>query len=411
MSTHKFNHTWIERLPYSSKRKVYIDSAKNTQFTNCDFILVVGARTKTAYLRYRPVINGKRKPVLKKLGDANISQLADLRESYIDMAMEIRTKESPLLSSKETREVTIGHLIDYYLSENSPSDIDNMLRFKNQTVDSFRTVGDLVCLEQDVFTIKDILKEDVDKGSLYVANQKREFLQRVWNYALNENRDYNKVLKSVSNPASFSMSKWCGFVKKASNKHLPLNEYPQFFEALDSLHRSDFKDLLYMFLFTGQHPYSEVCKMRWDQIVKIDDQYWWMMEEGFHKVQTKHSLPLHPVTMKIIDKYKGNDDVYVFKNLVDKKGLHDKHTFKNAIRRLKRTHNITWDIRCLRASFITTIGEINPSFRAGILTNQAGQNITEKVYHRGDITYYDFKVDMINAYMELIQDKQNEVSK
>ena len=151
--------------------------------------------------------------------------------------------------------------------------------------------------------------------------------------------------------------------------------------------------------------------MRWDQIVKIDDQYWWMMEEGFHKVQTKHSLPLHPVTMKIIDKYKGNDDVYVFKNLVDKKGLHDKHTFKNAIRRLKRTHNITWDIRCLRASFITTIGEINPSFRAGILTNQAGQNITEKVYHRGDITYYDFKVDMINAYMELIQGKQNEVSK
>jgi len=45
MSTHKFKHTWIERLPYSSKRKVYIDSAKNTQFTNYDFILVLGATT------------------------------------------------------------------------------------------------------------------------------------------------------------------------------------------------------------------------------------------------------------------------------------------------------------------------------------------------------------------------------
>ena len=120
MSTHKFNHTWIERLPYSSKRKLYIDSTSNTKFTNCDFVLMVGARSKTAYLRYRPVVNGKRKQILKKIGDANVIQLADLRESYIDMALDIRTKESPLLSSKETREVTLGHLIDFYLAENNP---------------------------------------------------------------------------------------------------------------------------------------------------------------------------------------------------------------------------------------------------------------------------------------------------
>ena len=93
MSTHKFNHTWIERLPYSSKRKLYIDSTSNTKFTNCDFVLMVGARSKTAYLRYRPIVNGKRKQILKKIGDANVIQLADLRESYIDMALDIRTKE------------------------------------------------------------------------------------------------------------------------------------------------------------------------------------------------------------------------------------------------------------------------------------------------------------------------------
>ena len=51
MSTQKFNHTWIERLPYSSKRKLYIDSTSNTKFTNCDFVLMVGARSKTAYLK------------------------------------------------------------------------------------------------------------------------------------------------------------------------------------------------------------------------------------------------------------------------------------------------------------------------------------------------------------------------
>lgn len=408
MSTHKFNHTWIERLPYSSKRKLYIDSTSNTKFTNCDFVLMVGARSKTAYLRYRPVVNGKRKQILKKIGDANVIQLADLRESYIDMALDIRTKESPLLSAKETREVTLGNLIDFYLAENNPSDINNLLRFKKSKVDEFRTVADLVCLDQDVFTIKDILKADVNKGSLYVANQKREFIQRVWNYALNENREYNKVLKTVSNPASFSMSKWCGFKKKASEVHLPKEGYTEFFDAVNSLHRSDFKDLLYMFLFTGQHPFAEVCKMRWNQIQKIDNQYWWIMEKGFHKNKdSKHQFPLHSMTMDIINKYKGNDDEYVFKNLQDKSELHTRHTFKNAIRRLKRTHNITWDIRCLRASFITTIGELNPSYRAGILTNQAGQNITEKHYMRGDITYYNFKLDMINAYMELIQDKLN----
>ena len=73
MSTQKFNHTWIKRLPYSSKRKVYIDSTNNTKFTNCDFVLIVGARSKTAYLRYRPTKNGVRKAVLKKIGDANVN--------------------------------------------------------------------------------------------------------------------------------------------------------------------------------------------------------------------------------------------------------------------------------------------------------------------------------------------------
>lgn len=414
MSTHKFNHTWIKRLPYTSKRKVYIDSTNNTKFTNCDFVLIVGARSKTAYLRYRPTKNGVRKAVLKKIGDANVIPLADLRDAYTRQAMEILTKDSPILTAKETRNVTIGNLIDFYLSENNPSDKDNMIRLKNQIIEGNLKVGDLLCIDQDVFSIKNILKPDVKKGSLYVANQKREFIQRVWNYCLSENEDYNKVLKTLTNPATFSMEKWCGFSKKASDKRIPKEYYPQFFEAVNSLHRSDFKDLLYMFLFTGQHPYSEVCKMRWDQIKKIDNQYWWFMEEGFHKVDKEHTFPLHPMVMDIINKYQGNDDVYVFKNNLDRKALHDKHTFKNALRRLRNTHNIDWDIRCLRASFITTIEELNPSYRAGILANQSGQTVTEKNYLRPDkdgITFKDFKLDMINAYMELIQDKLNEVSK
>tara|TARA_B100000780_G_scaffold269925_1_gene229212 strand:- start:1 stop:1239 length:1239 start_codon:yes stop_codon:yes gene_type:complete len=412
MATHKFNSTWIAKLPYSSKREVYIDSNKNTQFANCDFLLVVGAKTKTAYLRHRPQINGKTKEVWKKIGDAVVMDLKVLTNEYTKMVMAIKTNESPLLSAKKIRNVTLGHLIDFYLSENNPTDIANLLRFKKQKVNNHQNVSDLVCLEQDVFTIKDILKPDVAKGSLYVANQKREFIQRVWNYAHDENREYNQVLKTTTNPAAFSMKKWCNFSKKASTVHLPKEEYVEFFKAIDSIPRSDFRDLLYMFLFTGQHPYSEVAQMRWDQLKEVEGQMWWIMEEGFHKTGSMHSFPLHPMAMDIINKYKDSDEVYVFKNVHSlKHGLHNKDTFKNILRGLRKTHGITWDIRCLRASFITCISQLMPTYRPGVLTNQAGQTITERHYMRGDITYYDFKVDMINEYMNLIQDKLNEVSK
>lgn len=418
MSTHKFNHTWIEKLPYSSKRKLYIDSTINTKFTNCDFILMVGARTKTAYLRYRPIENGKRKQVLKKIGDAKITPLADLKEAYTKEALKILTKDSPILTQKETRDVTIGHLIDFYIKDKEAkkknvSDKANMLSLRNQPYLK-STVGNLKCSEQDVFTIKDLIQLDVDNEKFYVANMKREFIQRVWNYNLKNNREYNKILKTISNPASFSMEEWIGWKKEPSSVVLHKEDYKEFFETVNTIDRSDFRDLLYMFLFTGQHPYSEVAKMRWNQIKKIDGQYWWFMEKGFHKTAKPHQFPLHKMVMNIINKYKDNDDVYVFKNIYDSSNLYTKHTFKNALRRLRKSHNITWDVRCLRASFVTTITNINKEFRAGILCNQAGQNITEKNYVRADkdgILYTDFKIDMINAYMEVIQDKLNEVSK
>ena len=418
MSTHKFNHTWIERLPYSTKRQLYIDSTANTKFTNCDFILMVGARSKTAYLRYRPIENGKRKQILKKIGDANVIPLVDLREAYTQQALEIITNASPILTQKETRNVTLGHLIDFYIQSKKEkkkniTDTEGMLRLKNQPYLK-STVGDLLCMDQDVFSIKDLIQSDVDKKSFYVANMKREYIQRVWNYALKNHKQYNKLLKTLTNPASFSMEEWIDWKKKPSVVTLDQDDYKEFFETVNSISREDFRDLLYMFLFTGQHPYSEVAKMRWDQIRMIDGQYWWFMEEGFHKTATAHQFPLHKMAMKIINKYKDNDDVYVFKNIYDKADLHDKNTFKNVLARLRKTHNITWDIRCLRASFVTTISYLDNEFRAGILCNQAGQNVTERNYvriNKHKITYPDFKVDMINAYMELIQDKLNEVSK
>ena len=408
MSGIKLTAQKIEKLPFSSKRVLYIDKEPTTKFQSCDFILVVGARTKTAYLRHRPKINGVRKNQMIKLGDATVISLSELRDIYFEEVTKIKRGESDYLIEKDQRDIKLRDLTDFYIQKKNPSDYDKtqMNNLMDQSIDKIK-VGDLLCKSLEFFDIQDVLQQDVDKGSMYVANMKREFIQRVWNYSTKNNRNA-QILRKMSNPASFSMNDWVNWKKKPSTKELDVNDYPQFFEAVNSLHRSDFKDIIKMALYTGQHPYSEIAQMRWDQIQEIDGQMWWMMEEGFHKVEKPHQFPLHKMVMDIINKYKGNDDVLVFKNINDKLDTYTKDHLKNAMRRLKKTHNVTWDIRCLRASFVTAISNLDPTFKAGILCNQAGQNITEKNYIRGKITYFDFKIKMINAYMNLIQDKLNE---
>lgn len=408
MSGIKLTAQKIEKLPFSSKRTLYIDNHPTTKFKGCDFIVVVGARTKTAYLRHRPVINGTRKNTMVKLGDATAISLSELREIYFDEVVKLKRGESNYLIEKDQRDITLRDLVDFYILKKKPSDYEQkqMNSLMNQTLDKI-FVGDLKCKDLDTFGVKDVLQQDVDKKSMYVANQKREFIQRIWNYNSRENKNA-KVIKKISNPATFSMMDWVGWKKEPSEKKLNVSDYPQFFEAIESLSRSDFRDFFKMALFTGQHPYSEIAKMRWDQIQEIEGQTWWIMEKGFHKVDKPHQFPLHKMTLDIINKYKGNDDVFVFKNIHDKSDFYTKDNLKNAIRRLKKTHNITWDIRCLRASFVTAITNLDHTYRAGLLCNQAGQNITEKNYVRADVTYFDFKIEMINAFMELIQDKMNE---
>lgn len=146
--------------------------------------------------------------------------------------------------------------------------------------------------------------------------------------------------------------------------------------------------------------------MRWNQIVEFDGHTWWKMEEGFHKVDNVHTVPLPKLALDIINRYKGNHEEYVFWNLYDKANLHSKATFKNVIGRLRAKHNFTWDIRCLRASFVTTINEINPTYVAGWLTNDQTSmtdTTSSKIYHRGDFKYHDYKLEMMNEYMRVIE--------
>ena len=413
MSGIKLTAQKIEKLPYSSKRTLYIDKHPTTKYQSCDFILVVGARTKTAFLRHRPKVNGVRKQQMIKLGDATVISLSELRDMYLEEVIKIRRGESEYLVAKDQREITLGNLVDIYITgkeqgkgkDVSKYDKEQMKRLMNQKLDRV-LVGDLKCVDLDTDVIKKILQEDVDKDSMYVASQKREYIQRVWNYSIKNSKA--KVLENIKNPASFSMVDWIDWKKEPSEKFIEAKDFPEFFKVVDSIGRSDFRDIIKMSLFTGQHPYAEIAKMRWDQIQEVEGQTWWIMEKGFHKIDKPHQFPLHKMMLDIINKYKGNDDVYVFKNIYDKDDFYHKDNVGNVLGRLRKTHNIKWDLRCLRSSFLTAITNLDHTFRAGILCNQAGQNITEAVYIRGAITYFDFKVQMINAYMDLIQDKLNE---
>ena len=414
MSGIKLTAQKIEKLPFSSKRTLYIDQHPTTKFQNCDFVLIVGARSKMAYLRHRPVINGTRRTTMIKLGDATAISLGELREIYEAEVIKLKRGESEYLLEKDQRDITLKDLVDFYIDRKEQGKGKSVSDYEQKQMNSLMNqkvgkifVGELKCKDLEFDAIQGILDADIKKGSFYVANQKREFIQRVWNYSV-KNNIRAKVLKPISNPASFSMDDWVGWKKEPSEKKLEVKDFPEFFEAIESLPRSDFRDFFKMALFTGQHPYSEIAKMRWDQIQEIEGQTWWIMEKGFHKVDKPHQFPLHKMTLDIINKYKGNDDVFVFKNIHDKGDFYTKDNLKNAIRRLKKTHNIKWDIRCLRASFVTAITNLDHTYRAGVLCNQAGQNITEKNYVRADVTYFDFKIEMINAYMELIQDKINE---
>ena len=109
MSGIKLTAQKIEKLPFSSKRTLYIDKHPTTKFQNCDFVLIVGARSKMAYLRHRPIINGSRKTSMIKLGNASIIGLSELREIYTEEVTKIIRNESNYLIKKDQRDRTSNY--------------------------------------------------------------------------------------------------------------------------------------------------------------------------------------------------------------------------------------------------------------------------------------------------------------
>ena len=151
--------------------------------------------------------------------------------------------------------------------------------------------------------------------------------------------------------------------------------------------------------------------MRWDQLENIDDQWWWIMEEGFHKTGYEHQVPLHPKVWKIIEEQKGKDNKYVFVsiNRKDKEGNllpYLKSGFQKqayAIRNHLEDQTITF--QCFRATLTTKLRELGKGHEPSYLMNQQLQGISHRVYTRSE--FKDFKVNMVNDWMNFIEDKLN----
>ena len=414
MAQLEFTPAWLKKLPFSSNRIHYTDSHPRSKYPNFDLMIITGARTKTAFIRHRDKTNGKDVRKLSKLADMTTGAvgISELRDIYQDKVIQFQRNDNGELLKRDLQKFNMRDAINFYLENNNPQDKHNLIKLKDEPFLN-KTVGDLVLKDLEDLDVQDIIKPLVDIGSLYSANMKREFIQRVWNYTLKKHRQVRKILRGYPNPATFDMKAEYGFVKEASQKYLGLDEIPEFFNIVATAHRPDLKDFFHLSLYLGQHPFGEIAKMRWDQLQEIDGQIWWIMEIGFHKVKKSHQVPLHATVMEIINKYKGLDDVYVFPNTVsDVRDLYDQQDFKYIMKQFRNKYDIKWDMRCLRSTFITVIADADPSFKPQYLANQYDSNVTNSNYlHRGLISYKDLKIDMINKYMEIIQDTLNEVSR
>ena len=414
MAQISFTPAWLKKLPFSSNRIHYTDSHPRSKYPNFDLLIITGVRTKTAYLRHIHKSNRKQIRKLIKLADMTSGAvgLSELRDIYQKKVIEFQRNDNGILLSRDLQKFSLRNAIDFYLENNNPQDRQNFIKLKDEPFKS-QTVGHFILKDLEDLDVQEIIKPLIDKGSLYSANMKREFIQRAWNYTIKNHREVRKILRGYPNPATFNMQKKYGFVKEASAKYLGFDDILEFFDIVATCHRSDLRDFFHLALYLGQHPFGEIAKMRWDQLQEVDGQLWWIMEKGFHKVNRSHQIPLHATAMDIINKWKGSHDVYVFPNTASTtKELYDQHDFKYIMKQFRRKHEIKWDMRCLRSTFITLIADLDPTFKPQYLANQYESTVTNSNYlHRSLISYQDLKIDMINAYMNLIQDKLSEVSK
>jgi hypothetical protein len=385
-----------------TKQDTYFDSHKKSIIPNCKLSLVVGAKSKTYYLVFRKNVNGKPTKRSIKLGSHPIFSVAMAREKYLLEAINIVTDENKFLSMKKNDGVTINDMINFYDEEKGIPNYENFLFNEVRN-----NLGNVQAKNLTRYTVQDFYKPQIQNGNLHSANSRREVIQRIWNYNIADNKQC-EFLEDRKNPASWKIK---GFVKEASTRLIEKYQIRPLMDSIELEQHEDKKDLLKLFFYLGQHPYTEICLMRWDQIQndpEYPDTKWWVMEEGFHKVKKlRHSVYLHPDVLDIINKQKGKDDTFVFtsRDNLDENGNRQPYGKTGFVKQMKRIKDLLdtqdIDIRCFRASLTTHLREMNQGYEPSYLLGQALTGISNRVYTRSE--FKPHKMSMTNAWMDFIE--------
>jgi len=407
--TFNFTPSTIHKLPFSDQPTLYFDENKSFMVANTKLCLKVGKRTKSFTLFYRKNVNGKIKKITKVLGSYPEMSLGQARDKYKDEVQVILSNTDSFIKKTTTPDITFNECADFYIKDRAPSknEIGIINNAKNE-------LGHLPMKDITKSVVRNYYQPQRLEAKYNSANYKREIVQRIWNYNLEENEDACTSFENLRNPAhhKIRLYKAKGFWKaRPSEAKVQDEQIKPLFKAIDNLQNTDKKNLIKLFFYLGQHPFTEICEMRWDQISKVDDQYWWNMEEGFHKTAFTHTVPLHPKVMEIIDAQKSKDEKYVFVSLNRKDNMGNllpyvRSGFQKQSKAIKDhldDQSITF--QCFRATLTTKLRELGKAHEPSYLMNQQLQGISNRVYTRSDFT--DFKVAMVNDWMEFIEDKLN----
>ena len=410
LKTFNFTPNNIQNLNFSDKPVMYFDVNKSFMVANTKLGLKVGKRTKSFTLIYRKRVNGKPTKITKQLGSYPEMSLGQARNKFADEVRVILASTDAFIKKSTEDPITFNECADFYIEDRSPS--------KNEIgiINNAKSIlGILPMKDITRSVVRNYYQPQRINGNYNSANYKREIVQRIWNYNLEENEDSCSSYQNLRNPAhhKIRLLKAKGFWKpKPSEAKVNDDQIKPLFDAIETLDHPDKQNLIKLFFYLGQHPFSELCNMRWDQIVEIDGQNWWMMEEGFHKTDFKHSVPLHPTVMKIIDAQKGKDDHHIFVSSTrkDNKGNLLPYLRSGFSKQLKTIKHLLDDetitYQCFRATVTTKLRELGKGHEPSYLMNQQLQGISNRVYTRSD--FVDFKVSMVNDWMQFIQDRLND---
>ncbi|MFV0565362.1 MAG: tyrosine-type recombinase/integrase [Flavobacteriaceae bacterium] len=70
------------------------------------------------------------------------------------------------------------------------------------------------------------------------------------------------------------------------------------------------RDMFLFSFYSAGMRFSDVCKLRWINIVGNDIVY--TMEKSKSRAGSRRTIPLNPKSIEILEKYKGKDDVFIF---------------------------------------------------------------------------------------------------